>query len=82
LGLETLARPPPVSDLFDDPFLGTNELAAFIGRHPMSIYRYLRTNPDFPLPIRIGCRLAWRLSEVRAYIESRPRRQRKEINDA
>ena len=66
-----------VSDLINDPYLGTNELAAFIGRHPLSIYRYLRTNPDFPVPIRIGSRLAWRLSEVKAYVASRPRRQQR-----
>ena len=40
-----------------------------------TIYRKMReTPPTFPLPLKIGDRaVRWRESEVRAFIDSRPR---------
>lgn len=39
-----------------------------------SVDRWLRTDPDFPQPVRLGPNsIRWRLCEVVAYIRSRPR---------
>jgi predicted DNA-binding transcriptional regulator AlpA len=60
----------------DDPLIGTNEVAAELMCHPVTVFRFLRERPDFPLPIRISAnRLAWRLSAIRAYVASRPLRE-------
>jgi predicted DNA-binding transcriptional regulator AlpA len=62
----------------DDPLIGTAAVAAELMCHPVSVYRYMRERPDFPVPIRISAnRLAWRLSTIRAYVASRPLRERK-----
>jgi predicted DNA-binding transcriptional regulator AlpA len=63
--------------LLDDPLIGTSRVAAELMCHPVSVHRYLRTREDFPLPIRLSAnRLAWRLSDIRAYVGSRPVRER------
>jgi predicted DNA-binding transcriptional regulator AlpA len=61
-----------------DPLIGTAEVAAELMCHPVSVFRYMRERPDFPVPIRISAnRLAWRLSVIRAYVASRPLRESK-----
>jgi predicted DNA-binding transcriptional regulator AlpA len=60
----------------DDPLIGTSEVAHELMCHPVSVFRYMRERPDFPVPIRISShRLAWRLSAIRAYVASRPLRE-------
>jgi predicted DNA-binding transcriptional regulator AlpA len=60
----------------DDPLIGTSEVARELMCHPVSVFRYLRERPEFPVPIRISSnRLAWRLSVIRAYVASRPLRE-------
>jgi predicted DNA-binding transcriptional regulator AlpA len=62
--------------LEDDPLIGTSEVAHQLMCHPVSVFRYMRERPDFPVPIRISSnRLAWRLSVIRAYVASRPLRE-------
>ncbi|MCO5129064.1 MAG: hypothetical protein M9932_00690 [Xanthobacteraceae bacterium] len=62
-------RPPPP---IDDPLLGTAEVAAIFGCHPVTLFRWLRDNPAFPRPGRISAnRLAWRRSAIEKYIDSR-----------
>jgi predicted DNA-binding transcriptional regulator AlpA len=74
---------PQRPSIIDDPFIGTNELAAILHKHPLSIHRYLREDPEFPVPIRISAnRLAWRMSAIEAYIASRPLRQQRKIKGA
>jgi predicted DNA-binding transcriptional regulator AlpA len=62
----------------DDPLIGTTVVATELMCHPVSVFRFMRDRPDFPVPIRISAnRLAWRLSVIRAYVASRPLRERK-----
>jgi len=62
----------------DDRLIGTADVAAKLMCHPVSVFRYMRERPDFPQPMRISAnRLAWRLSAIRAYVASRPLRERK-----
>jgi predicted DNA-binding transcriptional regulator AlpA len=59
--------------IIDDPFLSTNEVAVVLMKHPLSIHRYLREDPEFPKPVRVSAnRLGWRKSVIEAYIASRP----------
>jgi predicted DNA-binding transcriptional regulator AlpA len=59
-----------------DPLIGTSQVANELMCHPVSVFRYMRERPDFPVPIRISSnRLAWRLSVIRAYVASRPLRE-------
>ena len=60
----------------DDPLIGTSEVAHELMCHPVSVFRYMRERPEFPVPIRISSnRLAWRRSVIRAYVASRPLRE-------
>jgi predicted DNA-binding transcriptional regulator AlpA len=62
----------------DDPLIGTAEVAARLMCHPVSVFRFMRENPDFPVPQRISAnRLAWRESAITNYIASRPLRTHK-----
>jgi predicted DNA-binding transcriptional regulator AlpA len=64
--------------LEDDPLIGTSAVAHELMCHPVTVFRYMRERPDFPIPIRISSnRLAWRLSAIRAYVASRPLRERR-----
>jgi predicted DNA-binding transcriptional regulator AlpA len=75
-----MQKPPSYTD---DPLLGTNEIAAILGKHPLSIYRYLRENPEFPVPMRLTAnRLAWRKSAIDAFINSRPLRTYRKVGGA
>jgi predicted DNA-binding transcriptional regulator AlpA len=68
---------PPRIAPTHDPLIGTTEVATELMCHPVSVFRKLRNDPDFPVPIRISSnRLAWRLSTIRTYVASRPLRQR------
>ena len=59
----------PTITVIDDPFLSTNEVAAALKKHPLSIYRYLREDPEFPKPVRVSAnRLGWRKSVIEAYV--------------
>ena len=56
-----------------DPLVGTAEVAAIIGCHVTTLFKRMSGESDFPKPIRISAnRLAWRLSAINAYIDSRP----------
>lgn len=44
-------------------------LAQRLGFTTHSIYRFLKTAPGFPQPIKIGGRLRFKIAEVDAYIE-------------
>lgn len=57
-----------------DPLVGTAEVAAALGCHPITVWRKVKHDPDFPKPMRLSAnRVAWRQSELDAYINSRPR---------
>jgi predicted DNA-binding transcriptional regulator AlpA len=64
----------------DDPFIGTSEVANELMCHPVSVFRFLRERPDFPVPMWISPnRLAWRRSVIRAYVASRPLRKTRSV---
>jgi predicted DNA-binding transcriptional regulator AlpA len=45
-----------------------------LGCHPVTLYRWMKTLPNFPIAIRISPnRIAFYEDEVAAYIDSRPR---------
>lgn len=55
-----------------DPLVNTSEFAAILGIHPVTLFRRMHAK-DFPKPIRLSAnRIAWRMSVVNAYIDSRP----------
>ncbi|MBR0994154.1 AlpA family phage regulatory protein [Bradyrhizobium japonicum] len=50
------------------------ETARRVGCHPVTLYRWMKTLPGFPIAIRISPnRIAFFEDEVTAYIDSRPR---------
>jgi predicted DNA-binding transcriptional regulator AlpA len=53
----------------DDPLFTSAEFASAINRHLLSLYRYMKRDKKFPPPTRMGGRLAWKKSEVLAYID-------------
>lgn len=58
--------------------LPTQDVARILNCHIVSIYRFLREQDDFPVPIRISAnRLAWFEQDVLDYIASRPLRARR-----
>jgi hypothetical protein len=65
---EQHARLQPPQQL-DDPLFNSAEFSLAINRHLLSLYRYMREDKDFPKPLRIGGRLAWRKSAVEGYIK-------------
>lgn len=61
----------------NDPLIGTTEVCRILDIHPTTISRYLCAKgkfrrKNFPQPIRghVGNRLAWRKSQIDAYIAS------------
>ena len=40
-----------------------------------SVYKLMRTDPDFPAPFTILDKLTWFLDEIATYKDTRPRRQ-------
>jgi predicted DNA-binding transcriptional regulator AlpA len=46
-----------------------SEALGGIGR--ASIYRYIKTVPDFPQPVKVGASTRFRLSDVQAFIASK-----------
>lgn len=55
-----------------DRLLSTNEVLDLIGKSRDWLYRWRRTG-RFPGPYQIGDRLAWKESDVMAWIEQQPR---------
>jgi predicted DNA-binding transcriptional regulator AlpA len=54
--------------------IDTNETARRVGCHPLTLYRWKRTIPEFPRPIRISPnRVAYFEDEINEYINTRPR---------
>ena len=50
------------------------ETARRVGCHPVTLYRWMKSLPGFPIAIRISPnRIAFFEDEVTAYIDSRPR---------
>jgi predicted DNA-binding transcriptional regulator AlpA len=67
--------------LEDDPLIGTAEVAHELNCHPVSVYRKMREDPEFPVPMWITSnRLAWRRSWIRGYVASRPLRETRNRN--
>lgn len=61
----------PASPL--DTLLSVDQVTAIVGASRSTIYAWLKQG-FFPPPIRIGPRrVAWRASEIQAWINSRPR---------
>lgn len=57
-----------------DPLVGTAEVAAILGCHVITVWRKVKNDPEFPKPIRISSnRVAWKLSAIEKFIDSRPR---------
>jgi predicted DNA-binding transcriptional regulator AlpA len=50
------------------------ECARRVGCHPLTLYRWMKTIPDFPHPIRMSPgRVAFFEDEITKYIDTRPR---------
>ena len=64
-----------LEDVMEYRFLTRPEVETLTKLSRSSIYRLIRSKPPkFPLPIRISSRaVRWRESEIRDYIDSRPR---------
>ena len=57
----------------EDRLLRRPEVQRLTGLPVSTIYYHMRTG-SFPEPLKIGARaVAWRLSEVQAWLEARPR---------
>lgn len=54
-----------------DRLIGTAEVARRLNIHLITVYR-LRDRPGFPAPRRIANKLAWRESDIDAWIASQP----------
>lgn len=71
-------RPPSQSGahlMMTDQLLTRQQVEKISGLSRSSLYRMMRTQPpEFPTPIKISRRsVRWRLSEVSAWLDSRPR---------
>jgi predicted DNA-binding transcriptional regulator AlpA len=54
--------------------LTAEQTASLLNCHKITLWRWMKSIPDFPRPIRVSPgRIAFRESEVMAYIETRPR---------
>ena len=54
--------------------LSTEETATLLNCHKVTLWRWMKTIPDFPMPIRISPgRVAFIEREVLHYIKTRPR---------
>jgi prophage regulatory protein len=50
------------------------DVCEIVGICRASIYNWMKTDPAFPKPVRIGTRnIGFRSDEVAAYVESRPK---------
>jgi predicted DNA-binding transcriptional regulator AlpA len=59
----------------DDPFVDSKYVAALLQVHLLTVYRYLRENKEFPVPIKLTAnRLAWPKSQIDKYVADRPLR--------
>lgn len=57
----------------DDPLLGAQEVVRWVGMNLSSIYVQVRLG-NFPAPIKVSKKsIRWKSSEIKAWIESRPR---------
>ena len=57
-----------------DRLLSADEVAALLRCHKVTLWRWMKTIPDFPHPIRVGLNsIAFHEREIHAYIASRPR---------
>lgn len=65
---------PPALGALPERCLRLRELQEFVPYSKVHIYRLERNDPTFPKRIRIGPgRVVWRLGEVLAYLDSKPR---------
>jgi hypothetical protein len=58
--------PAPVKPA--DKLIGTLEVAAKLGCHPMSIPRFVKTKPGFPQPAKLFNKNLWGEAVVDAYV--------------
>lgn len=64
---------------FDEKLLTVKEVGAMIGLKTSSVYKMVSTG-ELPKPRRLGQRNSrWLLSEIKAYIESLPEAEFKEV---
>jgi predicted DNA-binding transcriptional regulator AlpA len=54
----------------EDRLIGTEEVAAMLGCHLITLYHRVKSDPELPKPIRgvNGRRLKWREADIRAYV--------------
>jgi predicted DNA-binding transcriptional regulator AlpA len=60
----------------EDRLIGSAEVAARLNCHIITLYRRLKSDPEFPRPIRrvaSNRKLAWRESAIRDYVSARER---------
>lgn len=55
---------------FDDINLNMKEMTKFLKVDRRTITRWIKDNPGFPKPMKIGRKLLWKRSEIEEYIES------------
>ena len=51
--------------------MNTDEMVEIFLITKRTLQEWVKNNPDFPKPFKIGRRLLWTRSEVEAYIESK-----------
>jgi len=67
---------PPPETMGGRVLITPRETASRLGVHTATLYRWLRSNPEFPRPIRVSENVtAYYEDEVARYIETRPRIQ-------
>lgn len=55
-----------------DRLIRLNELESLIGCKKSTIYTWLKTDPDFPRPIRLSARMvAWSENSVLSWVQNR-----------
>jgi len=54
-----------------DNFVTAKELATRYKVHPQTIRRFFRDDPTFPVPVRFGRALRWRLDDLHAWENAR-----------
>jgi predicted DNA-binding transcriptional regulator AlpA len=54
-----------------DLTFNTKELSEFIKVDKRTILRWIKDNPEFPSPSKVGHKLLWKRSDIEAYLESK-----------
>ena len=52
----------------NNPYLTVQSVAKHYGISVPTVWRWLKSNPDFPKPVRLGVRITrWRIEDIESY---------------